>query len=234
MAAVCALFVLLSCRGTSEDQTAAADLSGFTRVYPRLHVFSQDSAAAQVTVELESYTGELLNGAVVLVHNTVNSVKKLDYDNNSGSFTASYPIPGDGILYISIKSVVLDSILQYTITHKQVPSKPAIAVFEDSAGNSVLSGTLIDSLLDVNIAWAPVDEGLIYKVIIKDAVNTLYEEATEASNIIIPAGTLRAAPGTTYFAQIVAQRLSGDPFFIRENYYSASLLTGDRISFNVK
>jgi hypothetical protein len=225
-------FFLVSCGKSTEDPAAA--MSNFTKMYPRIRMFSQDSEVSEITVELESYAGELLNGAVVLAHNTANSVKKLDYDVNSGAFKTTYPIPEDGIVYISIKSVILDSILHYTIAHKQVLAKPAIVVFEDSAGKSVLAGHVIDAMLDLKIGWTTVEEGIIYQVLIKDAVSTLYEEATEASHITIPAGTLRAAAGTTYNVQIVAQRLYGDPFFIRENYYSASLLTGERLNFNVQ
>ncbi|MDR1239696.1 MAG: hypothetical protein LBK27_06255 [Treponema sp.] len=225
--------LFVSCGGSaSADPGYSVPIGPF--IFPRISVFSQDSPNAEATVEIEDNSGRLINGAVVLLYNTANSVKRLEYDNSTGYFRGNYPIPEDGKLFFSIKSKMAGETLTYQINHRQIFSKPSITILEDSEGNSAMHGLQIDPRLNIQIAWTSSGEDIIYQVLVKDVVNLLYETSTESLNVFIPSGTLRVQTGTTYNVQIIAQRIYGDPFLIRENYYSASLLSGTRVNFSVK
>ena len=60
----------------------------------------------------------------------------------------------------------------------------------------------------------------------------MYSVSTKAQQIIIPANTLSV--GTSYFAQIQAQQLGGDPTFTEADYYSASVYDNSNLGFSVE
>jgi hypothetical protein len=208
--------------------------AGMGYIFPRTSIISQNSETADISVELEGLEGNLITGAVVLVHNNANGVLKCNYDGLSGSYTGEYPIPADGILNFSIKSALSSKTITYSVTHNQIISKPSVSVLEDSSGYSVLLGQALDFRQDVHIGWDTCGEDMLYQVTIKSAVKTFYEGSTNGLTLIIPGGTVNLSTGQIYYIQITAQCISGDPFFRSANYYSASIATGESLSFNVR
>jgi len=223
----------LSCSTDEPKEEAKSDTTSFV-FSPRISIVSQNTNIADVNVEIEGFDGNLVSGAVVLVSNNINGVNKCAYDPTTGSYNCKFPIPTDGIIKITIKSVLSPVPFTYSIFHQQIINKPIINVFEDSAGASVLLGTSLDFLKDVQIGWTSCGEEIVYHISIKSSLQTIYETSTESLTHFIPGGTIIFSPGQIYYLQINAQRIIGDPFYQKNNYYSAAIRTGDAISFNVR
>jgi len=229
---VFALF--LSCSNDEPKEEKDKNSSTNFAFSPRISIVSQNTNIADVNVEIEGFDGNLVSGAVVLVSNNINGVNKCTYDPTTGSYNGKYPIPTDGLIKIIINSVLSPTPATYTIFHQQIINKPIINVFEDSTGASVLLGMALDFLNEIQIGWTSCGEGIVYHISIKSSLQTLYEASTDSLTHFIPGGTFLISPGQIYYLQINAQRIIGDPFFQKINYYSAAIRTGDVISFNVR
>ncbi|GHU54637.1 hypothetical protein FACS189442_1170 [Spirochaetia bacterium] len=192
---------------------------------------SQNSGMAAINVYLEGPDGNLVSGAVVMASNNQNAALKINFDAAAGSYKCDYPIPADGIIKITVRSVLLDNPVNLTIEHKPINIKPVLQIFEDSAGNSVLGGQSLRRSSPIQIAWNSCGTGTVYQVLVKTAFQTLFSAATDGLSLEIPAETIPAGNG--YAVQVIAQNIAGDPFFQRSNYYSCSAMTGNNISFNV-
>jgi len=227
------LFLSCSTEEPKEEEENKSDSTNFA-FSPRISIVSQNTNIADVNVEIEGFDGNLVSGAVVLVSNNINGVNKCAYDPTTGSYNCKFPIPTDGIIKITIKSVLSTVPVTYSIFHQQIINKPIINVFEDSTGASVLLGTALDFLKDVQIGWTSCGEEIVYHINIRSSLQTIYEATTESLTHFIQGGKFLISPGQIYYLQINAQRIIGDPFFQKNNYYSAAIRTGDVISFNVR
>ncbi|MDY4610807.1 MAG: hypothetical protein SPD11_09380 [Sphaerochaetaceae bacterium] len=192
---------------------------------------SASSSMATASVYLEGSDGNALTGAVVLVTTMDNIVTKLDFDTAMYCYrTKTLPLSETQGYRFSVQSNANRKTISYTIPHRFLSTAPAVTLFEDSAGHSVLSGTSLDSAATVQIAWSPSANDCVYQISIKDAVQTLYSTSTAGTSVQIPAETL--ANGS-YYLEILAQSLFGDPTFQNEDYYSASSCSSSKVRFNV-
>jgi hypothetical protein len=228
------LALFLSCSDESTDDETKNDSINYLAFSPRISIVSQNTNIADVNVEIEGFDGNLISGAVVLVSNSINGVHKCAYDPATGSYNGKYPIPADGLIKVIINSILAPVPVTYSLFHQQIINKPIINVFEDSTGASVLLGVALDFLKEIQIGWTSCGEGIVYHISIRSALQTLYEASTESLTHFIPGGKFVILPGQIYYLQINAQRITGDPFFQENNYYSAAIRTGDTISFNVR
>jgi hypothetical protein len=217
-----AVWFLSSCR---TDGGASPGLAA------RVSVESEKTDTAAIRVYLEGNDGNLVSGALVIVRSGQNASMKLDFDYTGGVYAGDYPLPPDGKLYVEVRSVLLDEPINLNILHKPVTIQPAIQTFQDADGNSALHGQHLQYASKMQIGWNSCGEGIVYQAIIKDAFGVVYSKATEALMIEIPADIIPAGMG--YTAQVIAQRIEGDPFFITHNYYSAAVNKGSLMIFNV-
>jgi len=231
--AVIIMLFSISCSETEQEEVIADNIYVIT-IFPRISIVSQDSNTADVIVEIEGYDGNLVSGAVVLVSNSVNGISKCSYDAFTGTYNTKFPIPYDGNFIITVNSIRNSIPLVFNIDHKQIIDKPIINVLEDSEGSSVLMGQSLDKLRSIQIGWTSCGEDIIYQITISTAFQTLYQASTEGLTHFIPGGTLSLTPGQTYYLQVSAQRILGDPFYITDRYYSAVIRKGETISFNAK
>jgi hypothetical protein len=95
-------------------------------------------------------------------------------------------------------------------------------------------GQALDCKRDIHIGWNDCGENITYQVVIKSSVKSLFEGSTKGLSLQIPGGTVNATAGQMYYIQITAQSIHGDPFFVSKNYYSASIMAGEVLSFNVQ
>jgi hypothetical protein len=233
LAVFIALALFISCAAEEPKEEFKNDSTNPV-FFPRISIVSQNTNIADINVEIEGFDGNLVSGAVVLVSNSINGIHKCTYNPATGSYNGKYPIPADGLIKITINSVLSPVPASCTVFHKQIINKPIINVFEDSSGSSVLLGSALNILKEVQIGWTSSGEDVVYHISIKSSLQTLYEASTENLTHFIQGGTLLISPGQTYYLQINAQRIIGDPFFQKNNYYSAAIRTGEAVSFNVR
>ena len=96
-----------------------------------------------------------------MVHDNLKATKRLAFDATSFSYKTSFPIPADGILKITVKSNYTNQTDEFEVHHDQIHNKPAVVLFEDFEGSSVLNGQAINPLLDIQAAWDSAGEGII-------------------------------------------------------------------------
>jgi hypothetical protein len=71
----------------------------------------------------------------------------------------------------------------------------------------------------------------VYQIALKTALQTVYATSTNAATLTIPALTL---PAGSYWLEIIAQRIHGDPYFKGASYYAVSSLSSAGVSCNVE
>ncbi len=193
---------------------------------------SEVSNTGDLYVYVEGADGNELTGAVVLVSDSQNRVKKLSFNPDEYCYNSPIPLASDGTYTIRVDSQAADEAVILEVPHTILNVKPVLTSFQDADGNSVLSGQDLASNSEFQTAWNSTGSGVVYQVSIKTALRTIYSVSTEACNIIIPASTIPA--GTNYYFDIVAQKIYGDPFFITDNFYSVSVIRSASVAFNVK
>jgi hypothetical protein len=177
-------------------------------------------------------TGNIVTGAVVLITGTNNVVTELSFSNDSQCYTGTIPDARTQDYYtVDVRSALCDEI-SYIIPHTRLVDRPAVSLFEDSDGSSVLSGKALSCSLPVQIAWGSYGSGIVYQVVIKSGLKTVVYKSTEEASLLIPSDTFTA--GTLYYISIAAQYIRGDPYFKTADYYSVSSIKSAGISFNVQ
>ena len=185
---------------------------------------------ATLSVYLEGPDGNTVDGAMIVVKDSSNSVFTISFDPQFYCYYATTPVPADGWFHITVHSVLLDSPLVYEILHKQAPTAPIVTEFRDSSGNSALSGQVLSRDSNLQLAWEPLLDGAVYRVTISDSFGVLYSDSTTSSVIILPPIPLDGASWLNY--QVIAQLIHGDPFFKTTNYYSVSTYPGAYLRAN--
>lgn len=197
----------------------------------RASVISNGSGSVHCVVYVEGPDGNSLSGAVVTVRNETNRVTLLPYDMNSGSYTAAIEETDKDTVYnIEAVSILRDNPVSLQVPYSPLFQKPDVTVFQDSRGESVLSGQNIAGDVPVQIAWSSCGEEITYNVTVKTAVKTFYSVSTGAQTVTIPAAALSTG---TYVLEITAQKIHGDPYFRDSLYYSLSTTKSAGLSFYV-
>jgi hypothetical protein len=213
---------------------ASCDTTAQMELQPRMRVevSSPSSGSMQFTAFLEGPDGNALTGAVVLVREPSNRIIPLRFDAESCSYTASAEALSGAVTYVfEAQTILSDKLLCLNVPYTGLTQKPAVTVFRDDTGNSVLSGQNLDSTEPIQIAWTLTGEDAAYIISIKAALQTVYTVSTAAGTVIIPQGSF--SPGT-YTLEIIAQKIFGDPYFREYSYYSISSINSVALNFDVE
>lgn len=216
--------LLCSCTDPSTGQVTA------TRA--RTVVESSAGGDAKIQVYLEGADGNMLTGAAITVTDYQNRYEMLPFVQDDYCYVGTFPVPSDGVLDFFIDSNGIDESLSYSVPHRTLSEAPTITVFQDSSGDSVLSGESLDSALTIQIGWEKPDVNAVCIVNVRDQFGSVFSLSTKATSCLIPAGTLTA--GKSYGLIVSAQLLYGDPTFKSYAYYSVSSVTGPRLGFTIE
>lgn len=216
------LFIFSSCNFLQKEQ-----------IRVRACATSKNGSELQFTVYPENSSGNIINGAIIIVRDETNIVTHLTFDNSSQSYIGSVPNNENSEMkfFVEVDSILSNEIITIEIPHLKLTSKPILTDFSDSEGNSVLSAETLNSDKDILIAWESLGENIVYTVSINTSANTIWTKSTNANSVSIPAKTLNNG---IYFLKISAQKIYGDPLFRDTNYYSVSEISGSNFSFSTK
>jgi hypothetical protein len=201
-------------------------------VHVRTRIESSGTASATISVYVEGSDGNAVTGAVVQVLDSINSVMSLPFDSQSCAYAGSRSVPADGRFKIRVQSVLLKSDYSRTIPHTLLDSKPQLSDFRDASGNSVLEGKALHVNEPWHLGWQSLGQGVVYSITFRTATKVFYSVSTEACSITVPAGTLGA--GSTWYVEIQAQRIIGDPDYKDFDYCSSSCSGFANVNFNVQ
>ncbi len=215
------MFVIISCKQ-----------GNVKKVNARVFIESNKNSESIIKVFLEDIYGNTLTGAKIICVDKNNRASLLDFDALKYYYWAETELPSFGNVKFYIKSNALNKSLLLTIPHEKIISKPKLIVFQDSDAKSVLKGENLSAQKEIQIAWESMGDNCVYTVEIKTSLSTVYSYASTASNIIIPANTLKT--NKNYYLVITAQKYSGDPLFERFNYYSFSSTQTGGINFGTQ
>jgi hypothetical protein len=219
-------FIFFSCNNPQD----ASQEPAMPRV--RAVLKSTGTGGVRATVFVEGPDGNSLSGAVVTVKDTRNALLQLNYDSVACSYNGiTEELPGKSSYYIEVGTILATQKIGLTVPYTRLSDPPNITVFQDAAGNSVLHGGTLKPAQPVQIGWAGSGEGVVYQVVIKTALKTVYSVSTNANTVTIPAGTI---PTGTYNLELSAQKILGDAFFNSSPYYSLSIISASPVSCNVE
>ena len=206
--------------------------NGETNLFVRVKVSSEYNKDIDFKVYLENEAGQAVNCAVVTVVSDSGISSILEFNNTFQCYCGSVNGIDKDEYKIIVKSNLMKGYYTMKIPHLRLSEKPYVLIFNDSEGNSVLSGKPVNKNKQVQIAWNEIDdEDVVYQVIVKDSMNVKWQASVKSNNVIIPAGTFESG---TYYLSIKAQKAYGDILFATENYYSVSNCSGSSISFCVE
>ena len=206
-------------------------------VGPQVHVRTEIKSEksnnyADISVFVEGYDGNAINGAMVFIGTNMNSFARASFNQTEYCYKLNCKIPNDNIFNFSVSSTLLENNYAYSITHIHLKKSPNITDFRDSNGNSILNGESISATSDAQLSWDAVSNKAVYIVTIKTALENIYYQSTGNCNIIIPKNTLKDK--TTYFLQIEAQHIDGDLLFKTADYCSVSRSTSKDFMFTTQ
>ncbi len=105
----CALTLFVACEQSGETD------SGGVRV--RTLIESTGTADAEISVIVEGPDGNAVSGAVVLVRDSANTISILPFDYETCSYTDTREVLPDGVFVVCVKSALLESDYERSITH---------------------------------------------------------------------------------------------------------------------
>ena len=195
----------------------------------RCSIVPSTSGYIKCSAFIEGPSGDNVSGALINVTDSYKQVSQLLYDTGSSSYSARIEENTDTYNF-EITSVLLHGTKHIHVPYTMILKSPGVTVFQDSNGNSVLSGQNLDRGLPVQIAWSNCGADVSYQLAVKTALRTVYAVTTNAETIIIPENLL---PMGTYTLTISAQKIHGDPLFKTADYYSLSNSTTVGLGFYV-
>lgn len=223
---ICFIQSFISCRNSS-----SISLSGDIRI----SLASPYNDKVEAKVYIEGSDGNIVNGAVVSIKDSVNTVSLLDYNYQQGCYYKLIDKPSDGIYTVVVKSRLFDSPVVYTIPHTYLEDSIDYKLIEmtNQIGQSYQKYDSFDTAYPIRVTWGAVMDDCTYKVIIRTPLKVLYEISTNNKTIEVPANIIPA--GTSYvYLQIQQQKSYGDILFEDADYYSVSVFSTGNISFNVQ
>ena len=217
---------LISCSNSSNIQTDEC---------VRIYFSSPYNDKVEAKVYIEGADGNIVNGALVTVRDSLNTVNILDYNFQQGCYYKLIEKPSKEGYILTVKSHILDSVREYTVPHIFLNDSIDYKSIEmvNKIGQSFQKYDSFNTEYPIRVTWYSSVDNCIYKVTIKTPLKTLYESTTNNKTIEIPANTIPA--GTSYvYLQIQEQKSFGDMFYETANYYSVSVYSTGNISFNVQ
>ncbi|GAB6090313.1 hypothetical protein [Spirochaeta dissipatitropha] len=196
----------------------------------RVSLESSYNNPLHAAVWVEGANGMLLTGSLVLGLTPDDERVIFSYDNSQGMYRTTMAIPRSGNYTVIIRSLAAESEYKIVVPHTALTERPSIQVLRDSAGNSAMTGSELQSSSDIEFAWESVPYADVYQLRISRAGSVLYAANTESPVYSLDAGVLEAG---VFQAQVVAQSISGDAFFQTENYSSISESRSPLLVFEV-
>ncbi len=213
------LIILTSCKFDKEEENFKI----------RVSAISENSSDITFKVYPENAQGNIVSGAVVTVTDSLNIVHLLPFSFSNQVYSETIENTSNSEFTIQVASNCISQRRTIKIPHQTLTQKPSISIFNDSDGNSALSGKELKSNQEIQLAWNNLGENIVYNVSIKSTLKTVFTKSTEVPFIIIPENTLESNKNYTVF--IKAQKINGDPFFLKYDYYSVSSITSSGITF---
>jgi len=199
--------------------------------YPRISVDATSGGLLHFTVQVEGVNGNAATGIFVMVKDTVNRTQILRLNTDNYCYTGSMQDIGNINLYtVILSSNYLKNDISVDVPYLRFQNKPAITMFRDEFGSSVLSGMSLNENKDVQVAWSSCGENTVYQINIRTSLQNIYTTTTDDLTVTIPGGALKQG---SYLINIKAQKISGDPLFKDYNYYSVTTENSMDIAFNV-
>lgn len=193
----------------------------------RTSLVSESNGVISVSVWPENMNGDISTGAVVSVTDPSNQVWLCEFNNQKQAYVKDIESSFESFK-VNVKSELLESPFEKTYAHKAITEKPVVKVFSDESGNSVISGNALNGNEELLVAWDSLGEGVVYNVQIRSALSVKWKKSCSTSSISVPSDTLSAG---TYYIQVTAQWISGDPYFKNDDYYSQSTSASSSLSF---
>lgn len=200
----------------------------------RISLVSPVNDKVEARVFIEGYDGNSVNGAVVFVKDSFNSVSIFDYNFQQGCYYKLINKQVSEDYIFTVNSCLFDSPKIYTVPHIYLEDTIDIKKIEmvNEIGESYQNFDSLNTAYPIRITWSSTVEDCTYKVIIRTPTTILYEVSTNNKTIEIPANTIPV--GTSYvYLEIQQQKSYGDIYFQDKNYYSVSVYSTGSISFNV-
>lgn len=197
----------------------------------RIELLSSESRNVSISIIIESESGNSIDGALVYVNNGDNSNVIIKFDNNKKCYYGLLENPKNENFFVSIKSTLFGK-RTFVIPHYELLKPPVLEVFCDSDGNSYFLGNALNIQKDIRISWNSDIDDCIFKVIIRNATDTIFESSTNNTTIEIPANTLNN-DSQIYYLKIQQQKIYGDLLFEKQQYYSVSIISTDNYIFSL-
>jgi hypothetical protein len=197
----------------------------------RITATSKNAGDIEFSVVLENACGNVINGASVFVRDCENIITHLIFDNESQSYKGELSSTGN-LFAVEVRSLLLENRKQIEIPHKVLFEKPAINIFSDSEGNSVMEGNTLDSNKEISLSWKKIDDDVVYTLVLRNAGQILFCKSTQSNSMVLPAKSL--PENSLLFANVSCQKNYGDITYSKCDYYSVSIIESSSISFNTK
>ena len=189
------------------------------------------TGSIRATVFVEGSDGNSLSGAVVTIMDKRNAILQLNYDSAACSYNGLMEeFPDESNYNVEVATILSKEKIKLTVPYLRLSNAPEVIVFQDMAGSSVLHGQSIASSQPVQIGWSGSGEGGVYQVTIRTALKVIYAVSTNSLNVTVPAGSI---PAGSYLLDISAQKMYGDAFFMKSQFYSLSYINASLVSCDV-
>lgn len=203
--------------------------------FVRISLASPYNDKVEAKVYIEGEDGNIINGALVSIKDSSNTVNILEYNFQQGCYYKLIEKPSNGQYIVTINSRLLSSPAVFTISHTYLESSIDYKAIEmvNKIGQNFQNYDSFDTEYPIRVTWPSTEDDCTYKITVRTPLEILYETSTNNKTIEIPAETIPA--GTAYvYLQIQQQKSYGDVNFEKANYYSVSVYTTGNINFNVQ
>lgn len=216
---------VISCKNSFDNQNGKI----------RISLTSPVNEKIEAKVFIEGDDGNIINGAVVSVRNSSNTVTILDYNFQNACYYKLINKNSAENYTFTISSKLFDSPQIITVPHTYLTDSIDVKTIEmvNKIGESYQNYDSLNTAYPIQITWASSVEDCTYKITIRTPSKILYESSTNNKTLEIPVNVIPA--GTTYvYLQIQQQKSYGDIIFKKDNFYSVSVYQSGSISFNVQ
>ena len=197
----------------------------------RIELISSEGGNVSISVHIEGETGNLINGAFVSIANSDKTNTILQFNNERNCYYGLLGNSKNDKYIVTIKSVLFGE-RQFEIPHCILREPPVLETFCDSTGNSYFLGNSLDSQNCIRLSWNSSVDDCIYKIIIKNSADIIYESTTNNTTLMLPEKSL-SNTSNLYYLKIQQQKVFGDLMFEKEKYYSVSIISSDNYIFSL-
>jgi hypothetical protein len=216
----CVISIITGCTNTAQDTTV--------QPLVRAALKSSGSGSIKAQVFVEGSDGNALSGAVVIVKEDNNSLLQLLYETSTCSYSGVLEEKTGRTNYIiEAASILSGGIISLKVPYTKLAAAPNVTIFQDADGNSVLKGQHLSGRQSIQIGWDDCGENVVYVLIIRTSLKTIYTVTSNACTVTVPPDTI---PAGAYLLEISAQKIHGDVYFRSFPYYSVSSINAPLMS----